>query len=1111
MSSRLSCFALLAPLAVAVLTACPEVPPPVDQPSLKAQFPNGSRVAADGVSRLRVVVTAKNADGKPQTDPITVTMPQDGGFLAAAAGGPLVEGLTFTATPDSEGRLEFEYQCAGTATSSVTLKAENADAKVNVNVGCTEPVGALDIAVDATACDGLQADGQTTCEIKLTVTLDANGVIIPKSGAVRLSVVTGNNLNLLAPLGENVGAAELTVQTDAQGKVSFSVVAPAAPGTVTIDIEFAGFKVSRDVPVDLFDNQAAITFSPPSLNVTGGASQVVEVTVLAANGQPAANRTLTSISIAGEQDDATIAIGAGEAGAELLDVILDGEGKVSLTVNTPVVAALTEFVVTAVFAALPNLDPLAVALTIKASEEGALLLNLTADPAFLKSDGITAEQTTDVTVQFSQNSVRVVGGTLTLTIPGDSVPLIRFANDLLVNELALDDTDFDDVGEVIVPIKVVADVTPGFARVLALGEDSDGNTIEEELRIEVRRDPVLQTVLFVSVTPNAPLGVQGGSQPSSAEVVFRLLDDQGDAMPNVPVLFRRNTTAPVDVLVLASDISDAAGNVSTVLSAGTQPGPVTVIAEALGRFGQSTPIAIVGGLASFETSFLQCAQKAVTDPYVLNCGVQLVDRFSNNVSGSFVQFFAEGSHEEAAATAGGGLASVSISSGGLELAPADMLGWSYAIVVPADRAELVQAGFPFGDADDCTDGTTSSTCDVVALCNAADASIYCPLPPGCLQRAQSALAVLADEPTSYEYATLSAERQRVADYIATYNACGFPIGCFTGDLGGLRIEVADGDECPVAAGCFDFTRETECPHDSLITVMAMTRGAEGFSDIDGDGVLDLSFEDINGNGAQDVGETGADDFVDLPEPFLDRNDNCFRDDLTGNARFDTRPILKIENTDQFSDVSGNHVFGFGAAGGPITETNGVWDADTAIFFSEKVLLVREGFVVTGEVCAIAGVLHTCANGSTADCRETAGGNIAGCIGTLPLTAASPTTEFAYRFSDSRGNCPSPGFALGVTATADSDIVKLSGAVNVLLDADACGFDAELANPTRPYCDTSRPLLGAPVLEVTVTRQCPEPDPGSNGSETKLVLVELSLGGEPHGTVSFNVTCPLPPQ
>ncbi len=84
------------------------------------------------------------------------------------------------------------------------------------------------------------------------------------------------------------------------------------------------------------------------------------------------------------------------------------------------------------------------------------------------------------------------------------------------------------------------------------------------------------------------------------------------------------------------------------------------------------------------------------------------------------------------------------------------------------------------------------------------------------------------------------------------------------------------------------------PRDGLVTLVVVTRGSE-------------NFEDRNGNNQWDDGEP----FDDLPEPFLDKNDNGIRDE--GEWYFDS-------NSD-----------------GEYTEANGFYDTNTMIWANFKIL------------------------------------------------------------------------------------------------------------------------------------------------------------------------------
>lgn len=89
-------------------------------------------------------------------------------------------------------------------------------------------------------------------------------------------------------------------------------------------------------------------------------------------------------------------------------------------------------------------------------------------------------------------------------------------------------------------------------------------------------------------------------------------------------------------------------------------------------------------------------------------------------------------------------------------------------------------------------------------------------------------------------------------------------------------------------------RYTNNPRDNLVSMVAVTAGEEGYGD-------------TNNNGVFDQGEI----YEDLTEPFVDSNDNGFRD-----------------GEERFIDVNGN---------GDWDGANGRWDANTLIWVQERLL------------------------------------------------------------------------------------------------------------------------------------------------------------------------------
>lgn len=122
----------------------------------------------------------------------------------------------------------------------------------------------------------------------------------------------------------------------------------------------------------------------------------------------------------------------------------------------------------------------------------------------------------------------------------------------------------------------------------------------------------------------------------------------------------------------------------------------------------------------------------------------------------------------------------------------------------------------------------------------------------------------------------------------------------------LRISLppprdVESDEYEATAG---FWRDGFNPRDGLVRVVAVTRGEEDFTDTDGDGVYTVGI---------DVFEPEHD----LPEPFIDHNDN---------GRWDWEEEFRDANND-----------------GLWTPANGAWDGVTEIWTSTTVLWVGARF------------------------------------------------------------------------------------------------------------------------------------------------------------------------
>lgn len=1093
-----------------------------------AGFPDGNTIESDGASRLKITLTATDAKGKPDSSTMTVSTPS--GFLSLVDGD---QGPDTLQVPIDNGSGEFEFQCEQGSNDRVQLTAENANAKATFRVTCNAPQGPVVINVDDRECAALSADGSSLCNVSVTAVQQA-ATPIPQAGATVTVAVTAVNPatgrdDIISIGGTRSTSTAFTLGVDGTG--SFQIAMPDTGETASLTYTLGQTFITRDLVIIDFPEKQDITITPARANIVGGSSTNIEVKLVDGNGNvpSAINGNTFDISVSA----GTLTDGA-NTGAALTGVAVDATtGKKSVTFNSATVDEPTDITVTVSYRYLPNRDPLVETTTVKTNPQGTVLLNLVFDPDTVRSDSdVAADRQSELTVSFTKDDAPVTGGQVLLTISSDDAARIAFVSSApgdSANLVTLDAAEFDANGEAVVVVTAIPDVSSAIVRVNAVGTDSNSrSTASAELN--VFRAPVLQSIQAFPPEP-ATIGVRGSRLPTSTVVKFQLRDDANNPMANVPVTFAANSTADRGVVVGQNDISDAQGFVQTVLSAGTIAGPVSVrvTAHPVAVDSGTTPppfpptdsptIAIVGGLPNFLGSFMAC-DKAIprVEGTTFSCAATLVDRFSNLVNDQIVQFRAEGSGTNATGVSAGGVVTAGlILDDGDTRSGASITQWSYGTVPDFDTrinpalAEKVSDRYP-----ECFDKTVSTPCDLLALCNDPDTERFCPMPLGCIEDANSAAGFLllgGDLDTA-----------GVDAYVAEHRSCGFPVSCLLGDRATADgIESFPADNCGVALGCFDYSGLTDCPADGLLTVTASTRGEESFSDGNGNGVFD--FVDTNNNGRQDVGElvvtraerclqgrcelsnntctidanctakVPVDEAVDLPEPFLDKNDSCSRDDFTNVPRFRFTPAERVRHTDLFNDVDGNLLFGFSDATQGLVEKNGVYDPDTEIFLTGHILAFGGPELLFGTPC------DPTLNPNDACLEQETPAGPRGINPTgLPTTISrGQSVTIAYRWRDSSGNCPSKGFAQESSATVSGPVIG-SGDTNLTLDELACGFAPD-SNLLNPYCEEF-PHLGSPVGTITVREDC------EDEVLDKPVKVEWSLGGVTRSVV-FTALCSQP--
>jgi hypothetical protein len=122
------------------------------------------------------------------------------------------------------------------------------------------------------------------------------------------------------------------------------------------------------------------------------------------------------------------------------------------------------------------------------------------------------------------------------------------------------------------------------------------------------------------------------------------------------------------------------------------------------------------------------------------------------------------------------------------------------------------------------------------------------------------------------------------------------------------------------------------PRDGWTTELATVQGEEAFLDENGDGVFDESYStsacpagytcecdggntSVKGPASCPAGSMRSEAFVDLGEPFIDKNDDGCRNDGT-NENCNGTIVASTDPFEEFIDVNGNAVY---------DSPNGVWD------------------------------------------------------------------------------------------------------------------------------------------------------------------------------------------
>lgn len=1110
----------------------------------------GFSVPADGETTLDVILNAQDANEEPDNAVVTITVGEGTLALGEGTEGSVSEdGLTLTATP-SAGQVRYTYLCVPDRAATTQMTADNGTISRTQQITCLAPQGDYELRLDTSDCQAnpLVADGTSSCEVIATVVLVSGTAEYARQG-IELDVVVdsatpsatttlpANDLVLSGDDNDNNLARTLSIDTDENGNASFFIHSPELTLEQTMVLTVDGKDpAGDDLPqqtytstIRPFNNQADLSLVVAQSSVIGGTDTQITIQAADQGGNDADGATVL-VELSPSDGNAALVASGGDAGVvsgDVVEVVLDEDGRATLTLETNEVDAVESVTITATFQPIAVLPALTESQVVTINPAGALIVNTVIDPNTIRSDLF---ETTTATVTVEKEGSPLQNANVRFAVPSNDTDRIGLG--VVPNLATVVEVSTDVDGVATVQVSPTSDRIRGPASVVVTVTDDDPESADvvQNVSFNIERLPILQSIVFQEADP-AVIGVRGSSAASSSAVRFQVLDDTSSPMPGVRVVFDVNATADPGASVGGAEFSDANGMVTVVLAAGTQAGPLTVVATAtsgnVSLTVESAPIAVVGGLPSFAQSYIICDEvDTVSDREIQEpCTAVVADRFTARSGLSqTLQFRAEGGSTTPSVTTVDGVADFNYQVGQPGPVNADVTGWSYGSAVPTVTGDLDPTADNNGDGevfdvDACFDFSSATPCNLLEMCADDDAAsnndIYCPLPVtpngGCWEALTTEdLETIFDPPTNLEYVTDAGLRARVDSVMSKLDVCGFNLACITGkrDL----FPYLQGDECALAPGCMDFVGQTRCPHSGLVTVMASTRGEESFVDLNGNGVFD--FVDDDGDGQHDADEEALEPFVDMPEPFLDKNGSCSRDNYAGSFRL--TPFEEFRNTDPFSDEDGSGDYGYinpDDPDGPRLLTNGRFDRDKEIFMTAHLLRLSGvngvNGTVAGEICTDPNVPHTCVgHGTQVPCIEFAPN-----VKLAPACFADPNYEYddgttfrlGYAYVDANGNCTDRERS-GRAVTLKTGIQ--TGVGDSTLSAMSCGIGANgegIRNPLKPWCE-DLPDLGAQTFALDINLTCPR---GAENSQTAGVDIIVNEGViNTVKTVGFSVGCPV---
>ncbi len=210
-----------------------------------------------------------------------------------------------------------------------------------------------------------------------------------------------------------------------------------------------------------------------------------------------------------------------------------------------------------------------------------------------------------------------------------------------------------DIGPLAAGVQQVTYTNQGCLRGTDVITASIGNS-SQTISVKVDAAPI-GSVQFVSSSAGANSIVLKGSgglgRSESAQLTYRVVDQQGNGLAGVNVKFTPTTTTGGLQINPLNATTDSSGNVSTIVSSGTIPTPVRVTAEATRNgatlSGLSDALTISTGLPIQKSMSMSADHVNIEgwdyDGEVANVTVAMADQYGNPVSdGTTINFVTEG-------------------------------------------------------------------------------------------------------------------------------------------------------------------------------------------------------------------------------------------------------------------------------------------------------------------------------------------------------------------------------------------------------------------------------------------------------------------------------------